>query len=207
MPPPTPSDPHLWRLAVAGDPDAFGVLYARHDRAVLSYCLWRTGEPSVAEDLTSIVFLEAWRRRAQTPLTTASARPLLLAIATNVVRQQWRSRRRHRAAVERLGRATASRPDHDDDAVERLAAAERLAEVRTQLEQLPLREREALVLVALSDLSYAETAVALGLPVGTVRSRISRARARLSGAPPPVRDALVPAADQRPVVPAPEGPA
>lgn len=181
----TRTDPQLWRLAVAGDTDAFGVLYERHDRAVHAFCLWRTGDPSSAEDLTSIVFLEAWRRRAQTPITTETARPLLLAIATNVVRGQWRSRRRHRAALERLGRVEAPRATHDDDSVERIAALERMRGVRARLDQLPRHEREVLVLVALADLSYEETAAVLDLPVGTVRSRLSRARARLqqSGGP------------------------
>lgn len=177
------SDPHLWRRAVAGDAAAFGELYARHDRAVRSYCLWRTGDPAAAEDLTSIVFLEAWRCRARTVLSTETARPLLLGIARNVVHGQWRARRRHRAAVDRLGRATADRPDHDDDSVERLAAAERLTAVRARLDALPAHEREALVLVALSDLTYAEAAAALGVAVGTVRSRLSRARARLADTP------------------------
>lgn len=180
---PTPSDSHLWRRAVAGDAEAFGALYARHDRAVRSYCLWRTGDPAAAEDLTSIVFLEAWRHRARTVLSTDTARPLLLGIARNVVHGQWRTRRRHRAAVDRLGRATADRPSHDDDSVERLAAAERLAVVRERLAALPEREREVLVLVALSDLTYVEASAVLGVPVGTVRSRLSRARARLQDAP------------------------
>jgi RNA polymerase sigma factor (sigma-70 family) len=180
---PTPPDPHLWQRAVAGDADAFGELYERHDRAVRAYCLWRTGDPTVAEDLTSVVFLEAWRCRARTVLTTDTARPLLLGIARNVVHGQWRSRRRHRAAVERLGRATADRPDHDDDSVERLAAAERLTAVRQRLEALPDHEREVLVLVALSDLTYVEAAAVLGVAVGTVRSRLSRARAHLQDAP------------------------
>ncbi|MEV4419160.1 RNA polymerase sigma factor [Patulibacter sp. NPDC049589] len=189
-----PPDPLLWRRAVAGDTDAFGVLYERHDRAVLAFCLWRTGDPALAEDLTSIVFLEAWRRRASTPLTTGDARPLLLAIATNVLRNQWRTRRRHRAALERLGRAGEPRPDHDDDAADRVDAAARLHEVRAQLDALPQREREVLALVALADLTYEETASALGLPVGTVRSRLSRARARLAAGPLPtdVRPTLRP---------------
>lgn len=177
------SDPVLWRRAVAGDAHSFGVLYERHDRAVLSFCLWRTGDPALAEDLTSAVFLEAWRRRASTPLTGDDARPLLLAIATNVLRTQWRTRRRHRAALDRLGRATEPRPDHDDDAAERIDAAARLHEVRTQLDGLPVREREVLALVALADLTYEETAAALGLPIGTVRSRLSRARSRLGAGP------------------------
>jgi RNA polymerase sigma-70 factor (ECF subfamily) len=179
----TPSDPHLWRRAVSGDTDAFGELYARHDRAVRAYCLWRTGDPTVAEDLTSIVFLEAWRGRARTVLATETARPLLLGIARNVVHGQWRSRRRHRAAVDRLGRATADRPNHDDDSVERLAAAERLEAVRQRLDALPHHEREVLVLVALSDLTYVEAAAVLGVAVGTIRSRLSRARAHLQDAP------------------------
>lgn len=196
------TDPQLWRLAVAGDRDAFGLLYERHDRAVHAFCLWRTGDPSSAEDLTSIVFLEAWRRRAQTPLTTETARPLLLAIATNVVRGQWRSRRRHRAALERLGRVEAPRATHDDDAVERIAALERMRAVRGRLERLPAREREVLVLVALADLSYEEAAAALGLPVGTVRSRLSRARARLQRTGGPAFDSPSPPRS-RPAVPDP----
>jgi RNA polymerase sigma-70 factor (ECF subfamily) len=180
---PPPSDPQLWRRSVAGDAEAFGELYARHDRAVRSYCLWRTGDPTVAEDLTSVVFLEAWRCRDRTVLSTETARPLLLGIARNVVHGRWRTLRRHRAAVDRLGRATADRPTHDDDSVERLAAAERLTAVRQRLEALSDHEREVLVLVALSDLTYVEAAAVLGVAVGTVRSRLSRARARLRDAP------------------------
>lgn len=200
---PSRSDPDLWRLAVAGDAEAFGQLYERHDLAVHRYCLWRTGDTDLADDATSIVFLEAWRRRAKTPLTTETARPLLLAIATNVVRNQWRSRRRRRAALQRLGRSTEERVDHDDEALDRLEAAERLHEIHVQLRRLPAREREVLVLVALSDLSYEETAAVLRLPVGTVRSRLSRARARLRAD----ADVLLSAPDPMalPAVPLPKG--
>lgn len=185
------TDDQLWRRAAGGDAAAFGQLYERHDRAVLAYCLWRTGDPAAAEDLTQITFLEAWRRRERTALTTASARPLLLGIAHNVVRSRWRSRRRHRAALERLAGRAEPVAAHADDALERVAAVERLDALRAQLEALPERDREVLALTALADLTYEETAAALGLPVGTVRSRLSRARARLAD-PAAVAGPLVP---------------
>src|ERR1700712_864611 len=166
----SPTDLVLWTRAASGDADAFGQLYERHDRAVQSYCLWRTGDPVLAEDLTSIVFLEAWRRRERTGLTTAGVRPLLLGIAINVIRSQWRSRRRYAAALDRLGRATEQRTgpeNHDDEAVERLDAIARLADVRAALQALPQRERDVLGLVALADLTYEETAQIPALPVGT----------------------------------------
>lgn len=176
------ADDRLWGRAAAGDAHAFGELYARHDRAVTAFCLWKTGDPSAADDLKQMVFLEAWRIRARTPLTTTSARPLLLGIATNVARNQWRSKRRYRAALERLGHRAEPAFDHGADAVERLAAVERLGQVRAELNALPAREREVLVLVGLAELTYEETAAMLDLPVGTVRSRLSRARAKLEDA-------------------------
>lgn len=174
------TDDRLWSRAVAGDAHAFGELYARHDRAVTAFCLWKTGDPSAAEDLKQMVFLEAWRIRARTQLTTPSARPLLLGIATNVARSQWRRKRRYRAALERLGQRAEPAGDHGADALDRLAAVERLAALRTELDALPAREREVLVLIGLAELSYEETATMLDLPVGTVRSRLSRARAKLT---------------------------
>lgn len=173
------TDDRLWARAVDGDAHAFGEPYARHDRAVTAFCLWKTGDPSAAEDLKQMVFLEAWRIRARTPLAGSNARPLLLGIATNVARNQWRSKRRYRAALERLGHRAEPAHDHSADAVERLTAVERLAELRDDLSALPAREREVLVLVGLAELSYEETAAMLDLPVGTVRSRLSRARAKL----------------------------
>ena len=91
-------------LAVAGEPAAFGTLFERHARAVYNYCFRRTADWSLAEDLTSIVFLEAWRRREEVRLDRDSALPWLLGVATNVVRNRWRSERRHRAALDRLPR-------------------------------------------------------------------------------------------------------
>jgi RNA polymerase sigma-70 factor, ECF subfamily len=181
------TDTILWERTQAGDPDAFGDLYERHARAVQAYCLWRTADAAAAEDLTATVFLEAWRKRRSVSLTTPSARPFLLGVATNVVRSHWRSRRRHAAAIDRMRGATANAsPAHDDDAIERLDALRKLAEVRDAVRRLPRRELDVLALVACSELTYEETAAALGVPVGTVRSRLARARSRLAGAAPAV---------------------
>jgi len=67
----------LWALAGAGDPAAFGALFERHARSVYNFCFRRTADWSVAEDLTSVVFLQAWRHRGD-PLRADSVRPMLL---------------------------------------------------------------------------------------------------------------------------------
>src|SRR6478735_11369503 len=101
------TDQELWERARGGDAAAFGELYETHARAVQGYCLWRTGNTQVAEDAAATVFLEAWRKRGRLVLMTDTAAPLLLGIANNVVRHQWRSMRRYRDAIERIKGAPA----------------------------------------------------------------------------------------------------
>ncbi|WP_433087596.1 RNA polymerase sigma factor [Dactylosporangium sp. CA-052675] len=168
----------LWDRARAGDAAAFGDLYARHARAVYTFCSWRTGDPALAEDLSAAVFLEVWAARGRTALTEASLLPWLLGVARNLVRNQWRANRRRRAALARLPPLRDS-PDHGEDSAARVDAQRRLAAVRRACERLPERELEVLQLCAWLGLSPAQAATALGVPVGTVHSRLSRARARL----------------------------
>lgn len=191
------SDLELLERVRSGDADAFGDLYERHARAVQSYCLWRTADLPAAEDATATVFLEAWRKRHRLTLSTDSAAPLLLGIANNVVRRQWRSQRRHRDAVERMRSAGQILSDLEAEAIARVDAIQQLREGGEAIRGLPRREREVLALLAWSDLSYGEIAKALGLPVGTVRSRLARARERLGDAfpksisePTPAEEAL-----------------
>ena len=173
----TVSDAELWRRAANGDASAFGVLFERHAKAVYNYCFRRTADWALAEDLTSVVFLEAWRRRADVRLAGESALPWLLGVATNVVRNRWRSQRRQRAALERLPAGRAS--DFGDEAVARLDDEQRMRSALGVLARLPKRDQDVLALCAWQGLSYEETSLALGVPVGTVRSRLARARARL----------------------------
>src|SRR5918992_881798 len=98
------TDEQLWARAASGAPEAFGDLYERHAGAVYNYCFRRTADWAVAEDLTSIVFLEAWRRRKDVRLHGESLLPWLYGIATNVLRNRSRSLRRYRAALGRIPR-------------------------------------------------------------------------------------------------------
>jgi len=177
-------DSQLWERTRSGDAEAFGDLYECHARAVQSYCLWRTADLQAAEDATATVFLEAWRERGRLVLSADSAAPLLLGIATNVLRRQWRSQRRHRDTLERVRNVGQPPEDLETEAIARLDAIRQLRQGGEAIRGLPRREREVLALLAWGELSYGEIAVALGLPVGTVRSRLARARARLGDAFP-----------------------
>lgn len=172
-----PSDARLWARSRAGDADAFGLLFDRHAGLIYNYCFRRIGNRATAQDLLSMVFLEAWRRRDK-ELPPDKVLPWLYGIATNVVRHQRRSERRFAAALSRLPRAGAEL-DFADDSAERLDYERQARKALALLRRLPEREQDVLVLCAGMELSYEDAATALDLPVGTVRSRLSRARARL----------------------------
>lgn len=173
------SDPVLWRRAAEGDDDAFGLLFERHARAIYNYCFRRSGDWSLAEDLMSVTFLVAWRRRQQICIEAGSALPWLYGIATNVLRNQRRSLFRYRSALGRLPVERPDEPDFADDVGERLDDLSKMRELIHLLEKLPRHEQDVIALCSWSQLSYEEAACALDIPVGTVRSRLSRGRNRL----------------------------
>lgn len=164
----------------AGDPEAFRELFDDHVRSVYNHGFRLTGDWSVAEDVVSLTFLEAWRLRGRVNADAddGSLRPWLLGIATNVARNVRRAARRHAGALARLPRAEVV-PDFAEEVAGQIRDRERIALVRRALAALRQPEREVLALCVWSGLDYAEAAVALGVPVGTVRSRLSRARAKL----------------------------
>jgi RNA polymerase sigma factor (sigma-70 family) len=157
----------------------FGQLFRRHAQAVYAYCARRTADLAFAEDLTSITFMEAWRHRDRVPSTQdGSALPWLLGVANNVVRNATRGQRRYRAVLERLPGPSAA-PPAEDQAVARSVTEAGLRDALEAITALPEGEREVVMLVLWSGLSYEESAMALAIPVGTVQSRLSRARAKL----------------------------
>lgn len=164
---------------VPSDSDDLGRLFDSYARLVYNYCFRRTGDWALAEDLTSAVFLEAWRRRGEVELSEPNARAWLLGVATNLLRNQRRSLRRHAAALGRLSLPPVE-ADFSDDLAARLDAEGRMREVLDLLGQMPRKHREVWALCVWSGLSYEEAAVALRVPVGTVRSRLARARARVA---------------------------
>jgi RNA polymerase sigma-70 factor, ECF subfamily len=172
-----PADAELWTRSRAGDPNAFAVLFERHANAIYNYCFRRVGSWTTAEDLLSIVFLEAWRRRDK-ELPPDKVLPWLYGIATNVVRNQRRSERRFAAALSRVPRLEPE-PDFARGVAERLDDERQAQEALALLGKLPKREQDVYVLCAVEQLPYEDAALALDVPVGTVRSRLSRARARL----------------------------
>jgi RNA polymerase sigma factor (sigma-70 family) len=172
-------DTNLRKRIRAGDHDAFGDLFDAYARSVYNHAYRLTGEWATAEDVVSLTFLDAWRLRERLDEEGGSLRPWLLGIATNVTRNTRRAARRHAAAVARLPRDEAVR-DFADEVAGRLDDAAQLAVVRTALAKLRRAEREVLALCVWSGLDYRAAAEALGVPVGTVRSRLSRARTKLS---------------------------
>jgi RNA polymerase sigma factor (sigma-70 family) len=174
------SDSQLWRRVADGDDGAFAVLYERHAKAVYNFCFRRTANWSRAEDLVADVFLVAWRRQAEVVISTESGStlPWLLGVALNVVRNASRSQRRGDHALARLD-ARAAEEDFSPDLVLRLGDEQQMKAVLEQVQQLPAQEQDALALCAWAGLGYEEAAVALGVPIGTVRSRLSRARGHL----------------------------
>jgi RNA polymerase sigma factor (sigma-70 family) len=159
------------------EPEQFTALFRRHAPYIQRYVVRRLGRDA-ADDIVAETFLLAFRQRDSYDQTCPDARPWLYGIATNLIG-------RHRRAEIRLYRALArtgadpvmeSFTDRVEDRVSASMASRRLA---VGLARLPEELRDTLLLVAWSDLSYQEAATALGVPIGTVRSRISRARSKL----------------------------
>jgi RNA polymerase sigma-70 factor, ECF subfamily len=158
-----------------GDPDSFREIFERHAATVLAYARRRIGTTS-GEEILAQTFLTAFERRARFDPTYASARPWLLGIATNLIRHHLREEREHLRA---LARVSDELPLEAADDVARLDAQRMRPQLTAALLTLSEDDRNTFLLLALGELTYEETAAALGIPIGTVRSRIHRARTRL----------------------------
>lgn len=178
-PSPEPTDAGVIARSLT-EPEAFTAIFARHFDALHRYLARRVGA-GAADELASEVFARAFEHRARFDGAHAGAAPWLYGIAANLIARRRRDERR---ALRALARA-AERPEgaeEADAAIARADAASERARLAAALADLRRQDREALLLVAWADLTYPEAASALGVPVGTVRSRIHRARARMAAA-------------------------
>ncbi|NED35521.1 sigma-70 family RNA polymerase sigma factor [Streptomyces sp. SID8499] len=173
------SDRALWARAVDGDREAFGQLFDRHGKAVYNYAFRRTADWSEAEDLTSTVFLHAWRRRSETVLDRDSALPWLLGIADGLLSNTRRRLRRAEALLHRLVSHDEPVGDHADRVAGLVDDERRMSEIHRALARLPRHEREVIELCVWSGLDQQAAAAVLKVAVGTVKSRLYRARRRL----------------------------
>lgn len=177
------SDEELLRRMLAGDEEAFAALFRRQQAGVYRFALHMCGSPAVAEDVTQEVFLILIKSGSRYDPARASVRAFLYGIARNCVKRHQERRGRYVPIGERVdgakdnpyNPATAS-----DNPFSALSQSEQIASVRQAVLSLPVPYREAVVLCELQELSYAEAAAAAGCSVGTIRSRLHRARAILA---------------------------
>jgi RNA polymerase sigma factor (sigma-70 family) len=172
----TPPDASIIERSLR-EPEVFSALFDLYARDVYRYVARRLG-PDAADDLTAETFVIAFQHRHRYDLGRDDARPWLYGIVANLVG------RHHRAEARRwkaMANAPLPRPaEPSTDGIEaRLTAQLARGQIAAALAALPAGHRDVLLMVAWADLSYEETAEALGLPVGTVRSRMHRARSAL----------------------------
>jgi RNA polymerase sigma-70 factor (ECF subfamily) len=157
--------------------DQFTVLFERHWADLQRFCASRAG--STGEDIAAETFRVAFDRRRRYDPSYPSAKPWLFGIASNLLREHFRSAEREEQKQTRS--AAMSAPIGQE---EQLCGLERRLlgpELAAALQELPAADRDALLLLAWADLDYEQIAWALDVPLGTVRSRIHRARQRVRG--------------------------
>lgn len=170
----------LFRLS-RGDEPAYRMLHDRHEAPVyrMSLVLMRTTWD--AEEVAATAFFELWRKRDKVRVVDDSVLPWLLATTSFAAKNSLRARRRYQRLLNRIPHS-GDVPDHADEVGRAMDSMKISAHVRDALLQLNTRDSSVIVLCVIHELPTAEAAVVLGVPEGTVKSRLSRVKARLRGA-------------------------
>lgn len=174
------SDEKLQKAALAGSGDAMAALYQRHGGLVFRFTLGMSKNRALAEEITQEVFLALLTQIGRFDAGRGTLSTWLCGIAR---RQLWKHLGRYDATMisELDEKSAAESTSPDDGPAELLLRQEAIAAVRAGMEELPPVLREVVILCALEEMSYEEAAHALAVPVGTVRSRLHRAKTRLAG--------------------------
>jgi RNA polymerase sigma factor (sigma-70 family) len=160
-----------WARLRAGDPSALARLFDRHEARLFRHASRMLSHREDAKDAVTIAFFELWRRQESVHLVDGSPLPWLLLTVANVSRNLERSARRYRNLLGRLPHREPVSGVAGSDESGALAA----------LRSLPAGERSVIVLSVIEGYDHRDVATALGIPVGTVKSRLARAKARLRG--------------------------
>jgi RNA polymerase sigma factor (sigma-70 family) len=175
-----PSDSELTERMACGDRDAFATLFRRHHQTVFRFCRQMLGSTDAAEDVTQEVFIALAQTAARYDPSRGSLSTYLYGIARNLVCQRHRrNRSRMEVDVDAIDHEGSPALAVSNDPVDELSRARLILSLRRAILRLPVHYREAIVLCELNSLSYEEAAAIIGCPVGTVRSRLSRARQML----------------------------
>jgi RNA polymerase sigma-70 factor (ECF subfamily) len=174
---------------LAGDEEALAALYRRLQGGIYRFALQMSGSPPLAEDVTQEVFLALMRDGTTYDPARGPLNWFLLGIARNLVRQRLRRERFYAAPADPSSRSVVSELQTVNNPLDELSRTEMIEVARRAILSLPPRYREVVVLCELQELSYAEAASVLGCALGTVRSRLHRARALLIEKIQPAREA------------------
>jgi len=177
MAPTEPTDAELLRLAMAGDEEAFLALYGRWRAPAWRFALATSGSREAADDVTQEAFLILLSEGHRYDPGRGPLGAYLRGIVRHQLRRRWRRDKRYVALPEEV---SAVRPSGETSLLDDLARAEHVAATRRAVATLPPHYRDVIVLCDLTGVEYAEAARELGLPIGTVRSRLARARTLLA---------------------------
>lgn len=165
---------------LAGDEEALATLYRRRQGSVYRFALQMSGSPALAEDVTQEVFMALLRDGTSYDAARGPLNWFLLGIARNLVRQRLGREHFYISLADDQGeRPAANEPHAKSDPLAELARSETVETVRKAVLSLPPRYREVVVLCELQEMSYAEAAGVLECAIGTIRSRLHRARGLL----------------------------
>ncbi|MEP7021805.1 MAG: RNA polymerase sigma factor [Pseudonocardiales bacterium] len=158
-------------------PEKFSALYDRHAKVLYRFAFRRVG-PDVADDVVADAFIAAFARRRHYDLDRANALPWLFGIITKEISRHHRTEKTRYRALARLPDERAS-DGHADRAAEQVSAEAMRGPLAAALAELSPGDRDVLLLTAWVGLGYGEVSQALGIPAGTVRSRLNRARRKV----------------------------
>ena len=160
------------------EPERFGAIFDAYFKEIHRYVARRL-DVQAADDIAAETFAIAFRGRHRYDLARINSRPWLYGIATNLISRHRRDEQRKLRAMERADQAETQLTGHEDQVAARVSAEGIRGSLARAITALPASQRDVLLLIVLSDLSYDEVAQALDIPFGTVSSRLNRARSKL----------------------------